>query len=231
MDVPPCFDVVMNTYAELLQAFQIAVEHGLWKSEFGDGSADHATGVGMHFEDLNRATGQCQFRCRGHAAGTGADDRYFQILMLWMGTQIRLGFLIHNEALDLANRQRFVEMRADTGGLTQVVANPSQGGGNRVVGHGQAQRFTIFTFLHCFHILRHFLVNRTTVNTGCLDTIKQTQLTPGLATRCQERGFLQLALITCLFCVAAQVSPVVYLLESISDRFNILEQTHIAAGF
>ena len=77
MDVAPCLDLVMNRHAELLQTVKVTIEHGLWESEFGDGSTDHTAGVGMHFEYLDRATCQCQLRCCCHAAGTRADDGYF----------------------------------------------------------------------------------------------------------------------------------------------------------
>ena len=77
MDVASCLDVVMDRHAELLQTVKIAIKHGLWESEFGDGSTDHATGIAMHFEDFDCAASQRQFRCCSHAAGTGADDGYF----------------------------------------------------------------------------------------------------------------------------------------------------------
>ena len=197
----------------MCQAIEVAVEHRLWKPEFGDGPADHSTCVGVHFEDFDGTSGQRQFRCRRHATGAGADDCDLfphDLSTLWQRRCERVprfimikSLAIHYEALDVADGQRFIQVGANTGGLAQVVANPPQGGGDRVVSPGQAQRLIKITFPHRLHVLRYLLIDRALVNAGRLDTVEQFQLAPGLAAGCEKCCFLELVLPAGLICVTS----------------------------
>ena len=69
----------------------------------------------------------------GKPGRPGADDGHAWPAGARLQGHDRLSFLVHDEALDMADGQRLVEVRADAGVLAEVIADLAQDRRQRVV--------------------------------------------------------------------------------------------------
>ena len=168
---------VADLDAEALQDGEVLVDLRLRQPVGGDRPGHHAAGIRMRLEDRDADARAGQPLGGGQAGRPGADDRHPGVLR---GTGRRRGrepglLLLHDEALDLPDRQRLVQVGADAGVLAQVVADAAQDGGQRVVEAGDADRLPDVPGTHRGHVARHLLVHRALVQAGRGDAVEHVQ--------------------------------------------------------
>ena len=101
----------------------------------------------------------------GHAGGRGGRRRARGCPSL----------LLHDEALDLPDRQRLVQVGPDAGVLAQVVADPAEDGGQRVVQASDADRLGELPRADGGHVAGHLLVHRALVEAGRGDAVEGSE--------------------------------------------------------
>ncbi len=144
----------------------------------------------MGLEDRHRESRVGEFLGGGQPGGTGADDRHLPSRSRLAGEQHRLFLAVHDEPLDVADRQRLVEVGADAGVLAQVVADPAEDGRQRVVLTGQSHGLEEVAVADGVHVLGNLLIHRALVDTRCLDAIEVLELPGRFRSIGAERGLL-----------------------------------------
>ena len=113
-NVAPRLHVVVNLYTEFFQWPEVLVEYGLGKPVFGNCSADHPAGVGVLLEYLHLTSCMSQLRRCRHPAGSSPDDRDLDAQRCRLLADRGSLLALHNESLDVPNRQRLIQVGADT---------------------------------------------------------------------------------------------------------------------
>ena len=114
-------------------------------------------------------------------------------------------FAVHDEPLDVANRYGLIEVTANTGLLTQVIADPAEYAGSGIVGPDDPQRPCDIAITHSAHVLRHVLIHRALIDAGGLNTIEQTEFAQRLGTRGVKRTLDVLSITACLFGIVTEI--------------------------
>ena len=147
---------VADLDAEALQDGEILVDLRLGEPVGRDRPADHAAGIGMRLEDRDRDAVPGQPLGGRQAGRSGPDDRHPAVRR-----EIDRGgcceatlLLLHDEALDLADRERLVEVRANARVLAQVIADAAQHRRQRVVQARDADGLPVIAGSHRGHVLR-----------------------------------------------------------------------------
>ena len=207
---------VADLDAEALQDAEILVDLGLRQAVGGDRPADHAARVGVLLEDRDADAGIRQ-PLRGRQAGRpGPDDGDARGRGGRRRARGRLPLLLHDEALDLPDRQRLVQVRPDAGVLAEVVADPAQDGGQRVVQARDADRFGELPRAHGGHVAGHLLVHRALVEAGRGDAVEGSELARRLGAIRAERILAVAPVAADGVGVAAQVE-----LRAVGDRARV----------
>ena len=122
-------------------------------------------------------------------------------------------------------------MRADAGLFTQVVADPAQRAGQRIVGVDRLLRPGEIVITHLGHVPGYLLFERAGVDTGGLDAIEGAELPRGLGARGHEFRLHVVRVRADFFRVAAQVfERVVARDRNIPDGLDVVEEPQVAAG-
>ena len=142
----------------------------------GDGAADHSARVRLGLEDGDAKACVAEALGGSQPSRAGTDDRDPPRAALHLWEHHRSVLLVHDVSLDLPNRKRLVVVGAHARALAQVIAHPSQDGGQWVIGAGDLDRIQEIALAYGTHVGRDVLVDRAPVDARGLDAVEQVEL-------------------------------------------------------